>query len=35
MSSRNSVYSIFHLACLTAMGMLPVAARADQPMVIH
>ena len=35
MSRRNCVCIIFHVACLTAMGMLPVSAFADNPMVIH
>src|SRR6266852_1933701 len=34
MSSRNSACSIFQLICLT-MGMLPVSAFADNPLVIH
>jgi hypothetical protein len=35
MSSRNSVCTIFHAMCLTVMGMLPISAFADNPMVIH
>ena len=35
MSSRNPVRIIFHAMCLTVMGMLPVSALADNPMVIH
>jgi len=35
MSSRNSACSIFQAICLTAMGMLPVSAFADNPLVIH
>ncbi len=35
MSSRNSACNIFQAICLTAMGMLPVSAFADNPLVIH
>ena len=35
MSSRKSVWTIFHAICLTVTGMLPVSAFADNPMVIH
>ncbi len=35
MSRRNSVSTIFHVACLTAMATLPFAALADNPMVVH
>jgi len=35
MSSRNPVRIIFHAVCLTVMGMVPVSALADNPMVIH
>jgi hypothetical protein len=35
MSRRKSVCTIFHVVCLTAMGMLPISAFADNPMVIH
>jgi hypothetical protein len=33
MSSRNSICTIFRAACLTVMGMLPISAFADSPMV--
>jgi hypothetical protein len=35
MSSRNSACNIFQAICLTAMGMLPVSAFADNPLLIH
>src|SRR5713101_4401027 len=35
MNRRNSVCTIFHVVCLTAMATLPVAAFADNPIVIR
>src|SRR5258708_31310587 len=35
MISRHAVRNLIHAMCLTVMGMLPVSAYADNPMVIH
>src|SRR6266849_6234584 len=35
MIRRNAVRNLIHAMCLIVMGMLPVSALADNPMVIH